>query len=98
MSANTHSGSERLELFQAEYRRAWHHFTVAVENLQTVMSDASVDHETIAAARLRVEVAVRDYREARNRLAECLLEEEAARQEKCLEESETIKLPRFQAA
>ena len=98
MSSHTHTESERLESFQSEYRRAWQCFTVAVEELQTVMSDAASDHEIIAAARRRVEVTVRDYREARNKLAECLLEEEAARQEAVGDSTETARLARSRAA
>jgi hypothetical protein len=77
MSSHTYIERNRLESLQTEYRRSWHSFTVAVEDLQTTLSDASASGETISEARTRVESAVLEYREARNTLAECLLEDVA---------------------
>ncbi len=79
MSSNANQEHNRLDQLQSEYRSSWHAFTVAVEDLQSKLSDATASSETINDARRRVEFAIREYRESRNLLAELLLEGDAAR-------------------
>lgn len=63
-----------LELLQTDYRRTWREYTVAVEQLKSKTDGLPADDETARAARLRAETAAADYRDARNALADWLLE------------------------
>jgi hypothetical protein len=74
MSSQTQTERNFLELLQTEYRRSWHGFTVAVETLQSALGDPNATSDSVKSARASVEIAVREYREARNSLAEHLLE------------------------
>jgi hypothetical protein len=75
MSSQTQTEHNYFELLQTEYRRSWHSFTVAVEALQSTLGDPNASSESVKSARASVEIAVGDYREARNSLAEHLLED-----------------------
>ena len=98
MSSKQITERNRLELLQTEYRRAWQRFTFAVERLRSITIDASTDNEPMKMARASVEDAAEQYRNARNALADWLLQEDMDRDEQIQASRSDRAIARCQAA
>jgi hypothetical protein len=58
----------------AAYQAAWRHFSVAVSRRQSLQTEDATDANAISDAEMAAESAESQYRQARNALAEYILE------------------------
>jgi hypothetical protein len=72
--ANNHTGAEFAEL-HAVYESEWRHFSVAVSHKQSLQTGKAMDANVISDAEMAADFAESQYRQARNALAEYILEQ-----------------------
>jgi hypothetical protein len=71
--ANNHTEAEFAEL-HAVYESEWRHFSVAVSHKQSLQTGQPMDANVISGVEMATDSAESQYREARNALAEYILE------------------------